>query len=196
MPAAISSSGSDEITSTSTNTRRGCRNAPTRFFPAGVSTPVLPPTLLSTMASSVVGTWMYGIPRNRVAATNPATSPTTPPPTATTHASRPYPRSISRSWRSATVSRVLAPSPAEKAKHSASAPRSRRASASGSAYSGSTLLSVITAQRGARCQRRRSSAAPSGSPIPMTTSYSRGRPPGSTISTNCMRDLLEIQPSD
>ena len=127
IPDAISSTGSDESVPKSTNTRCGCRNAPTRFFPADVSTPVLPPTLLSTIASSVVGTWTQGIPRKRVAATNPATSPTTPPPTAMTLESRPYPRSISRSCRSATVSRVLNRSPAGNSKHWASPPSSLRA---------------------------------------------------------------------
>lgn len=44
--------------------------------------PVFPPTLASTMASSVVGTWIKGTPRMYVAATKPARSPTTPPPSA------------------------------------------------------------------------------------------------------------------
>ena len=36
----------------------GWWNAPTRFLPAGRSTPVLPPIAESIWATSVVGTWM------------------------------------------------------------------------------------------------------------------------------------------
>ena len=55
-----------------------------RFLPTAWFTPVLPPTLASTIASSVVGTCTNGTPRRRVAATNPAMSPMTPPPRAMT----------------------------------------------------------------------------------------------------------------
>ena len=41
----------------------GLWNAPTRFFPCGVSTAVFPPTAASTMASRVVGTCTTGTPR-------------------------------------------------------------------------------------------------------------------------------------
>jgi hypothetical protein len=41
-----------------------------------------PPMLLSTIASSVVGTCKKGMPRMKVAAKYPARSPTTPPPIA------------------------------------------------------------------------------------------------------------------
>src|SRR5215467_460637 len=42
---------------------------------------VLPPIAASTMARSVVGMKMTGMPRSQVAATNPARSVTAPPPT-------------------------------------------------------------------------------------------------------------------
>ena len=47
----------------SATTARGWWNAPTRFLPAPRSTPVLPPTDASTIASSVVGTSANGTPR-------------------------------------------------------------------------------------------------------------------------------------
>lgn len=47
-----------------------------------------PPTELSTMAKSVVGTWRYGTPRRYVAAAKPVRSPVTPPPKATSRSSR------------------------------------------------------------------------------------------------------------
>ena len=49
----------------------------------GVPFVQVPPTELSTCASSVVGTCTNGTPRRYVAATKPARSPTTPPPSAT-----------------------------------------------------------------------------------------------------------------
>ena len=55
-PAFNSRSGSVVRNSVSMNTPAGWWNAPTRFLPAEMFTPVLPPTLLSTSASSVVGT--------------------------------------------------------------------------------------------------------------------------------------------
>ncbi len=59
--------------------------------------PVLPPTLLSTCASSVVGICTNGSPRSAVAAANPARSPTTPPPSAITAVRRSTPASSSAS---------------------------------------------------------------------------------------------------
>jgi len=44
-------------------TALGWWKVPSRFFPAPVSTPVLPPMELSTCASSVVGTCTQGMPR-------------------------------------------------------------------------------------------------------------------------------------
>ena len=57
--------------------RRAGWNAPARFLPAGTSIAVLPPMLLSTWASTVVGTHTHATPRSRVAAANPEGSPTT-----------------------------------------------------------------------------------------------------------------------
>ncbi len=42
--------------SVSHTTARGCQNEPTRFFPSGRLTPVLPPTAASIMPSSEVDT--------------------------------------------------------------------------------------------------------------------------------------------
>ena len=91
--------------------RRVRWKAPTRFLPAAVSTPVLPPIEASIIASSDVGHCTTGTPRMKVAATNPARSPTTPPPSATTVVSRPQPASSSPSVTRAQVSRVLCASP-------------------------------------------------------------------------------------
>ena len=57
----------------------------------------MPPTLLSTIATTVVGIWISGRPRRNVAATKPARSPVTPPPTANTQPSRVIPAPAS--WR-------------------------------------------------------------------------------------------------
>ena len=54
--------------------------------------PVLPPTLESTCASSVVGICTKCMPRRVIAAAKPARSPTTPPPSATTTSPRSQPR--------------------------------------------------------------------------------------------------------
>ena len=56
--------------------------------PARVLIPVLPPTELSTCASSVVGTCTKRTPRRRMAAAKPTRSPITPPPSATTRSRR------------------------------------------------------------------------------------------------------------
>ena len=52
--------GRDASVSRSHSTSRGWWNAPTRFLPALRFTPTLPPTELSTCASSVVGTCTNG----------------------------------------------------------------------------------------------------------------------------------------
>ncbi len=74
--------------SRSQSTARGAQNAPTRFLPSAVLMPVLPPTAASTIASTVVGNWMRSMPRNQVAATNPARSVVAPPPSPTTASER------------------------------------------------------------------------------------------------------------
>ena len=84
LPATSSGAGSVSSTARSTSTADGSWNAPTRFLPAAVLIPVLPPTAASTIASSVVGTCTTRTPRIQVAATNPARSVTAPPPSETT----------------------------------------------------------------------------------------------------------------
>mmetsp|Transcript_24733 Transcript_24733/g.69237 ORF Transcript_24733/g.69237 Transcript_24733/m.69237 type:complete len:319 (-) Transcript_24733:270-1226(-) len=69
----------------------GAQYAPIRFFPWGVFSPVFPPTLASTIPSSVVGIWTKAIPRRKVEATKPDRSPTTPPPSAISTVSLPQP---------------------------------------------------------------------------------------------------------
>ena len=56
MPATNSLRGNVFNVSKSTSTAAGWWKAPTRFFPAAVLIPVLPPTAASTMPSRVVGT--------------------------------------------------------------------------------------------------------------------------------------------
>ena len=92
-PATSSARGSVRSVSRSTSTADGSWNAPTRFLPAAVLIPVLPPTAASTIASSVVGTCTTGTPRIHVAATNPARSVTAPPPNPTTTSERVSPAS-------------------------------------------------------------------------------------------------------
>lgn len=89
----------------------GCQNAPTRFFPAGVSIAVLPPIDESTMANNVVGTWTNLIPLMYVAATNPIISPITPPPSARMTVSRVHPCDRSQSSTTPLVDRDLEFSP-------------------------------------------------------------------------------------
>ena len=71
MPATISLRGNVSSVARSTSTAGGSWNAPTRFLPASVLIPVLPPTAASTMASSVVGTCTTSTPRIQVAAAKP-----------------------------------------------------------------------------------------------------------------------------
>ena len=83
-PATRSSAGSVSSGSRSQSTPAGGWNAPTRFLPAAMLTPVLPPTAASTMPSSEVETGTQRTPRSQLAATKPARSVTAPPPTPTT----------------------------------------------------------------------------------------------------------------
>ena len=91
MPATISLRGNVSSVARSTSTAAGWWNAPTRFLPASVLMPVLPPTAASTMPSSVVGTCTMSTPRSQVAAANPATSVAAPPPRLTIASLRPTP---------------------------------------------------------------------------------------------------------
>ena len=91
----------------SASTRRGWWKAPTRFLPWGELIPVLPPTELSTWASSVVGICTKPTPRRRIAAAKPARSPITPPPKATTRSSRATFSAISHSTAAASACPAL-----------------------------------------------------------------------------------------
>ena len=73
-PATSSSRGSEASSDRSQSTPAGSWNAPTRFLPAPVLMPVLPPTAASTIASRVVGTCTTRTPRSQVAATKPPRS--------------------------------------------------------------------------------------------------------------------------
>src|SRR5260370_15901925 len=72
----------------SATTADGGQNVPIAFFDRMPLTPVLPPMLESTIASSVVGTATRRTPRSQIDAANPARSPTVPPPTAITRPPR------------------------------------------------------------------------------------------------------------
>ena len=63
IPFENSRAGSVSKNAASMKMYSGCQNAPMRFFPWGVSMAVLPPTLESTMARSVVGIWTNRTPR-------------------------------------------------------------------------------------------------------------------------------------
>ena len=110
-PATSSSRGSDSSSDRSHSTPAGSWKAPTRFLPAPVLMPVLPPTAASTMASRVVGTCTTRTPRSQVAATKPPRSVVAPPPTVTTASDRVNPASPSASQQSEATGAVLARSP-------------------------------------------------------------------------------------
>lgn len=57
IPAETWGFGRVARVSMSAMTKRGWWKAPTRFLPAGTSTPVFPPIEASIIARSVVGTW-------------------------------------------------------------------------------------------------------------------------------------------
>ena len=82
----------------SETTADGCQKVPIAFFERRPFTPVLPPMLESTIASSVVGTDTSRTPRCHIDAARPARSPTVPPPTAMTMPPR------SMRWRSRNAS--------------------------------------------------------------------------------------------
>ncbi len=91
IPAMSSLAGNVVSSAMSTSTAAGWWKAPTRFLPASVLMPVLPPMAASTMASRVDGTCTMSIPRSQVAATKPATSVAAPPPRLTIASLRPTP---------------------------------------------------------------------------------------------------------
>ena len=111
VPATRSARGSVPSSDRSHSTPVGSWKAPTRFLPAAVLTPVLPPTAASTIASSVVGTCTTGTPRSQPAATQPPRSVVAPPPKVTTASERVKPASPSVSQQAAAVATVFADSP-------------------------------------------------------------------------------------
>ena len=157
----------------SASTMRGWWNAPSRFLPRAVLMPVLPPTLESTWASSVVGTCTKGRPRSAVAAANPARSPTTPPPSATTAVRRSAPVSSRRVHQ-------VRPKPASDLDASpggttmlsvrASKPVCRQPASSAGRCSAATVSSVTTTQRFCGSTGASSAPARANSPSPTTTS--------------------------
>ncbi len=142
-PARYSRSGSVSSTEVSTSTPAGCQKAPTMFLPPARFTPTLPPTELSTCASSVVGTCTKVSPRANVAATNPARSPTTPPPIAMTTDLRSVPSSSSLSHNSAALATDLVASPGSTTNRSTVAPACDRLLATATACGCSTFASVM-----------------------------------------------------
>src|SRR3546814_20981245 len=83
-PARTSSIGSPSSSDRSQSTPAGSWNAPTRFLPAPVLMPVLPPTAASTMARTVVGTCTTLTPPNQLAATTTPRPLVAPLPSVTT----------------------------------------------------------------------------------------------------------------
>ena len=152
----------------SATTATGWWKAPTRFLPAGRSTPVLPPTAASTMPSTVVGRLTSGTPRSQVAAANPATSVVAPPPTATTGSARRVGIAASRSYRPATTSRRLASSPAGTSSWWTARPRLPRACPARPATS-ATGPQDTTAAASAPGNAGSSWSSRSTSPVPMRT---------------------------
>ena len=110
-PATSSARGRVASVARSQSTPVGSWKEPTRFLPAPVLMPVLPPTAASTMASRVVGTCTTLTPRSQVAATNPPRSVVAPPPKVTTASERVKPASPSTSQHAAATAAVLAVSP-------------------------------------------------------------------------------------
>src|SRR5690606_11646627 len=169
-PAVSSAAGRVSRVARSASTPAGGWNAPTRFLPAAVLTPVLPPTAASTMPSRLVGTATQRTPRSQAAATNPARSLAAPPPTPTTASVRVNPASPSASQQPAATSTVLPASASGTGSSSGATPEvrswsaTRRAScANGGAYT--------TAARAAPGSIAGSSASTSR---PATTWYGGG----------------------
>jgi len=117
-------------------------------LPAARFTPVFPPIELSIIDRRVVGTWIYGMPRIYVDASNPAMSPTTPPPSAMMTESRSNPFLLISLARRSIVWRFLDFSPCGNESISALRPAFRRFHKSFPPYSFLTFESVIIAKFG------------------------------------------------
>ena len=167
MPATISLRGNVSRVARSTSTAAGWWNAPTRFLPASVLMPVLPPTAASTMPSSVVGTCTMSTPRSQVAAANPATSVAAPPPRLTMASLRPRPMRPSTSQMNPTTGRSLPASASGISMRCASMPLSDRWLRIASAVCASTGWCRIATL----CLPSRKPPSSPISPVPMTTGY-------------------------
>src|SRR5688500_11549652 len=176
-PARSSSAGRVRNRERSQRTPAGSWNAPTRFLPAAVLMPVLPPTAASTIPSSVVGTCTTRTPRSQVAATKPPTSVVAPPPNVTTASERVKPASPSASQQSFATEDVFAASPSGSPRASTSYSSTSvsstgcASSASPSANSNATRVTSSPSRPGSRAVRS----------CPTTTSYGAAPPTCSTV---------------
>ena len=149
-PATRSLRGSVSSAVRSHSTPAGSWKAPTRFLPASVLMPVLPPTAASTMPSTVVGTCTTRTPRSHVAATKPARSVVDPPPMATIASVRVKPACPRTDQQKAATSGVFAASPSGTSRAMASRPSATRSSRTASAVVASAT-GAITATRRQSC---------------------------------------------
>src|SRR5688572_6495897 len=184
-PAPISRAGSVVSVSRSASTRLGWWNAPTRFLPAALLIAVLPPTLESTCASSVVGSWMKPQPRLRIAAANPVRSPITPPPSASTWSPRSTSSASSQSVTRSRLAQLLAPSPGSSTSQRGSNPAAVSEASTAARQCPATLASVTTGTRALRSSPPHWPATSTSSPLPTRTSYER--PASSTGITTIQR---------
>ena len=168
-PARSCRSGSVPRIAGSTSTPAGWWNAPTRFFPCGRSTAVLPPMELSTCASTVVGTHTQGTPRSQVAAANPARSPTTPPPRATTAPPRSRPSSAKMAHRRSRCRSDLDRSPCGTVTSSAATPERRSERSASGPWRAATVLSLTTTARRAAVVAAAKEPSPARLPTPTRT---------------------------
>src|SRR5690606_25716294 len=169
-PAPISRGGSVASVSRSASTRLGWWNAPTRFLPAAALIAVLPPTLESTCASSVVGSCTKPQPRLRIAAAKPVRSPITPPPSASTWSPRSTSSANSQSVSRSSTAQLLAPSPGSSTSQRGSNPAAVREASTVRRQCAATLTSVTTGTRGLRSSPPHCPATSASRPPPTRTS--------------------------
>src|SRR5262245_33108305 len=136
-PAVKSAGGRLSSVDRSHRTPTGGWNAPTRFLPATVFRPVLPPMAASTMPSNDVATGTQRTPRSQQAATKPARSVTAPPPMPTTASVRVNAAPPSASQHRAATSIVLPASASGTSIGRIDAPAARRCTAAASATAAS-----------------------------------------------------------
>ena len=151
----------------STTIAAGGWNAPTRFLPAGRSTPVLPPIAESIWATRVVGTWMIGTPRSQLAARNPAASPSAPPPIATSGSPRSARSAASAPAASSITASDFAASPCGSRIRSIGQPSSASAAAIASPAAAQAPGSETRIARRARSPRSASPTTVAAIPSPI-----------------------------